>query len=197
MVVSNPFFSKREPQVFNARTQSVLPQIHGGSAAPATVAGSTVSTAAATAASATAVPEKAVAAPSPAVEQAGVGSQLTVGPNIKLKGVEITDCDTLVVEGTVEATMNSRVMRIDPQGAFHGTAEVDIAEIHGDFTGALTVREKLTIHSTGKVSGKIRYGKIVMQEGSQLAGEIMAGMHPSRSESSRSESSRSAQAQAA
>src|SRR5690606_29253281 len=30
-----------------------------------------------------------------------VGSKLIVGPNIKLKGVEITDCDTLVVEGFV------------------------------------------------------------------------------------------------
>src|SRR2546429_6030355 len=53
-------------------------------------------------------------------------------PNIKLKGVEITDCDTLVVEGTVEATMDSRVIQIAEQGAFHGTAEIDIAEIHGD-----------------------------------------------------------------
>ncbi|HEX8957186.1 MAG TPA: polymer-forming cytoskeletal protein, partial [Burkholderiaceae bacterium] len=30
-------------------------------------------------------------------------SKLIVGPNIKLKGVEITDCDTIVVEGLVEA----------------------------------------------------------------------------------------------
>jgi hypothetical protein len=27
------------------------------------------------------------------------GTKLIVGPNIKLKGVEIDDCDTLVVEG--------------------------------------------------------------------------------------------------
>ena len=39
------------------------------------------------------------------------GSQLIVGPNIKLKGVEITDCDTLVVEGHVEATMDSRMIQ--------------------------------------------------------------------------------------
>ena len=38
------------------------------------------------------------------------GSKLTVGPNIKLKGVEITDCDTLVVEGRMEATLDSRVL---------------------------------------------------------------------------------------
>jgi hypothetical protein len=67
------------------------------------------------------------AATAPAAEENG-GSKLTVGPNIKLKGVEITDCDTLVVEGTVEATMNSRVIKIAEQGAFHGTAEIDIAK---------------------------------------------------------------------
>ena len=39
------------------------------------------------------------------------GARLTVGANIKLKGVEITDCDTLAVEGTVEATINARVIQ--------------------------------------------------------------------------------------
>jgi len=100
------------------------------------------------------------------------GSKLTVGPNIKLKGVEITDCDTLVVEGTVEATMDSRVMHITEHGAFQGSAEIDYAEIHGEFNGDLTVREKLVIYSTGRVSGNIRYGKVVIQEGGQLRGDI-------------------------
>ena len=48
-------------------------------------------------------------------------SKLTVGPNIKLKGVEITDCDTLVVEGSVEATMDSRVIQISERGSFKGS----------------------------------------------------------------------------
>ncbi|MDR2154002.1 MAG: polymer-forming cytoskeletal protein [Burkholderiaceae bacterium] len=103
------------------------------------------------------------------------GAKLTVGSNIKLRGVEITDCDTLVVEGTVEATMNSRVIQIAKQGAFKGSAEIDIAEVHGIFDGNLTVRQKLVIHSTGKVTGKIRYGKIVIEEGGQLSGEITFG----------------------
>jgi cytoskeletal protein CcmA (bactofilin family) len=106
------------------------------------------------------------------------GSKLTVGPNIKLKGVEITDCDTLVVEGLVEATMDSRLMQIAEQGEFKGSAEIDIAEIRGVFDGNLTVREKLVIHSTGKVTGKIRYGKIVIEEGGQLSGEISFGTKP-------------------
>ena len=103
------------------------------------------------------------------------GSKLTVGPNIKLKGVEITDCDTLVVEGLVEATMDSRVIQIAEQGAFKGSAEIDVAEIRGEFSGNLTVRQKLVIYSTGKVTGTIRYGKLVIEEGGQLAGEILYG----------------------
>ena len=100
------------------------------------------------------------------------GSKLTVGPNIKLKGVEITDCDTLFVEGLVEATMDSRVIQIAEQGAFKGTAEIDIAEIRGVFDGNLTVRQKLVIYATGRVTGKIRYGKVVIEEGGQLSGDI-------------------------
>lgn len=105
-------------------------------------------------------------------------SKLTVGPNIKLKGVEITDCDTLVVEGSVEATMDSRVIQISERGAFKGSAEIDVAEIRGLFDGNLTVRQKLVIYSTGKVTGKVRYGKVVIEEGGQLSGEIEAGTGP-------------------
>ena len=113
----------------------------------------------------------------------GTGSKLTVGPNIKLKGVEITDCDTLVVEGTVEATMDSRVIQIAAEGAFRGSAEIDIAEIHGEFDGTLTVRQKLVIYSSGRVNGKIRYGKLVVEEGGQIAGEIASGSSPASSSS--------------
>jgi hypothetical protein len=59
------------------------------------------------------------------------GSKLIVGPNIKLKGVEIDDCDTLVVEGRVEATMVSRAIQIAESGAFNGKVDVDVAEIRG------------------------------------------------------------------
>jgi cytoskeletal protein CcmA (bactofilin family) len=103
------------------------------------------------------------------------GSKLIVGPNIKLKGVEITDCDTLVVEGFVEATMDSRVMQIAQNGSFKGSAEIDIAEIRGTFDGELTVRQKLMIYASGKVSGKIRYGNVVIEEGGQLAGDVQVG----------------------
>lgn len=107
------------------------------------------------------------------VEEAG-GSKLIVGPNIKLKGVEIDDCDTLVVEGRVEATMVSRAIQIAEHGAFNGKVDVDVAEIRGAFQGEMTARKKLVIHASGRVSGKIRYGKMLVQEGGELSGDIGA-----------------------
>ncbi len=169
MAVQNPFFGKRDNDAFQTRQPS--PVLGGGTAAGAssTVPG-TASTASGMASS----------KPAPSSTTESGGSKLTVGPNIKLKGVEITDCDTLVVEGTVEATMDSRVIQIAEQGAFRGTAEIDIAEIHGEFDGSLTVREKLVIFSTGKVTGKIRYGKVVIEEGGQLSGDISVGVGGAR-----------------
>ena len=56
-----------------------------------------------------------------------------------------------------------------------GSAEIDIAEIRGQFDGNLTVRQKLVIYSTGKVTGTIRYGKLVVEEGGQISGETVFG----------------------
>jgi len=111
-------------------------------------------------------------AASPAERTKSGGSKLIVGPDIKLRGVEITDCDTLVVEGTVEASMDSRVVQIAENGVFNGTVSIDIAEIHGCFSGELTAREQLIIHAGGRVSGKIRYGRIKIEEGGELSGDI-------------------------
>jgi cytoskeletal protein CcmA (bactofilin family) len=101
-------------------------------------------------------------------------SRLTVGPNIKLRGVEIDDCDTLVVEGRVEATMVSREIQISESGAFSGKVDVDVAEIRGTFQGEMTARKKLVIHASGRVSGKIRYGKMLVQEGGEMTGDVAA-----------------------
>jgi len=116
-------------------------------------------------------------APAPqALALAPSGSTLTVGPNIKLKSAEISDCDTLVVEGHVDGTVSSQAIVIAQTGTLNATATIDNAEIRGEFKGELTVRKRLMICATGKVSGKIAYGKLVIEEGGELIGEIQA-MH--------------------
>lgn len=114
------------------------------------------------------------------------GARLIVGPEVKLKGAQILDCDTLVVEGYVEATMDSRVIRVAEHGSFNGKVSVDIAEIHGSFDGELTARLQLTIHSTARVKGSIRYGKLVADEGCELCGNVsvLSGELPEKRNSS-------------
>jgi cytoskeletal protein CcmA (bactofilin family) len=158
--MATPFFNKKEDPFTAHRPISPNAAATQGATLPA-----------ATAAAAAALAPQAVQAATPKEAE----SKLTVGPNIKLKGVEITDCDTLVVEGLVAATMDSRVIQIAEQGSFKGSVAIDIAEIRGQFDGNLTAREKLVIHATGKVTGTIRYGKIVIEEGGQLSGEISVG----------------------
>ena len=100
------------------------------------------------------------------------GSKLFIGVNIKLKGVEISDCDVLVIEGHVEATVHSKEMQIDQPGTLTGTALIDVAEIRGEFSGELTARTRLVVHGTGRVSGTIRYGKLIVAEGGELTGDV-------------------------
>jgi cytoskeletal protein CcmA (bactofilin family) len=99
-------------------------------------------------------------------------AKLIVGPDIKMKGVEVNDCDTLQVEGRIEATLDARVLEITEKGVFSGTVAVDNAVIHGRLEGELTVRKQLIVHATGRVSGKIRYARIKVEEGAELSGEI-------------------------
>lgn len=99
-------------------------------------------------------------------------SKLFVGVNIKLKGVEITDCDSLVIEGQVEATVHSTAMEIAKPGTLKGNAQIDVAEVHGEFVGELTARKRLVVHGTGRVSGTIRYGKLIVEEGGEVTGDV-------------------------
>ena len=117
-------------------------------------------------------PNKDADAKIPAIGPDTPGSKLWVGPKIKLKGVEISDCDVLVVEGEVEATVNSKAMQIAQPGTLKGHVTIDVAEVYGDFSGELTARAKLIIHGTGRVSGTIRYGKLIVAEGGILSGDV-------------------------
>ncbi len=119
---------------------------------------------------ATATPARSASAAAGSGNEAG--SKLFIGVNIKLKGVEISDCDVLVIEGHVEATVHSKAMQIDKPGTLKGTALIDVAEVHGDFSGELTARTRLVVHGTGRVSGKIRYGKLIVAEGGELSGDV-------------------------
>lgn len=108
-----------------------------------------------------------------AVVSEDAGKRLIVGQGISLSG-EITACDRLVVDGSVQVTLNqTRAIEITESGRFtNGKAEVEEAEISGVYEGELTVRNRLLIRSTGQVKGTVRYGEIEVERGGRISGTI-------------------------
>jgi cytoskeletal protein CcmA (bactofilin family) len=122
-----------------------------------------------------AAPAAPASAPAPAARPATAdseGKKLIVGRDIMLSG-KITSCDKLVVEGRVEADLSeTRAIEISPDGYFKGNAEIESAEIAGRFEGTVTVRQRLFIRSTGKVTGTIRYGTVEIEAGGEISGDV-------------------------
>lgn len=113
-----------------------------------------------------------VGGPSSRLGGNGEPKMLQVGKDISLSG-EITACDTLVVEGTVEAKLeNSHRLEIAPTGTFRGPVKIEEAEIAGLFEGDLTVRGTLSIKSSGVVKGTVRFGKLEIELGGVVTGDI-------------------------
>lgn len=100
------------------------------------------------------------------------GKRLIVGEGIRLSG-EISSCDRLVVEGEVEVTLNDTLaLEISSTGRFTGGCEVEEADISGVYEGDLTVRRRLFVRSSGKLTGTIRYGELELERGGQIAGNV-------------------------
>jgi cytoskeletal protein CcmA (bactofilin family) len=125
-----------------------------------------------------AIPRRMEAAPIPpapiAVKREAETRKLIVGREISLSG-EITSCDRLVVEGSVEANLaNCRDIEISESGVFKGSASIEDAEIRGRFEGVLHVRRRLLIRASGRVTGTVRYGQVEIECGGQISGDVQA-----------------------
>jgi len=111
-------------------------------------------------------------APAPVAPAMPEQRRLTVGRDISLTG-EIGSCDVLVVEGTVEAKLREgRLVEIAETGLFKGSVDIEEADIAGRFEGDIAVRGRLTVRSTGKITGSIRFGELAVDAGGQLVGDI-------------------------
>lgn len=114
-----------------------------------------------------------VASPAPARSDASADPKvLLIGRDISLNG-KITACDKVIVEGKVEADLtDSRFVEIAESGMFKGSAEVEEAEIRGQFEGRLSVRGRLLIRGSGKVAGDIAYGQVEIECGGEISGTV-------------------------
>lgn len=102
----------------------------------------------------------------------GADRTLTIGRGINMSG-EIDSCDHLLVEGTVEAALKgAKLLDIAESGTFYGTVEIEEATIAGRFEGDLTVNGRLTIKSSGVITGSIAYRELEVEAGAMLDGRM-------------------------
>ena len=100
------------------------------------------------------------------------GRRLVVGQGITMSG-EIEACDHLVVEGTVEAALKgASVLEISETCVFYGSVEIDEAVVAGRFEGELSVNGRLSLRSTGAITGTIAYRELAVEAGAVLDGKI-------------------------
>lgn len=100
------------------------------------------------------------------------GRKLIIGQGITMSG-EIENCDQLLVEGTVEATLNgAKLLDIAESGIFYGSVDIEEAVIAGRFEGDLTVDGRVTVLSTGAIKGTITYRELTVEAGANIEGKI-------------------------
>lgn len=100
------------------------------------------------------------------------GRKLVIGEGITMSG-EIEACDHLVVEGTVEATLKgASILDVSQAGMFFGAVEINEATIAGRFEGDITVNGRLTVRSTGTITGTVSYKELAVESGATIDGKI-------------------------
>jgi len=106
----------------------------------------------------------------PAAQSAGKRSVL-IGPGVEFDG-SLENCDEVMIEGNVRATITAAHLLVKVAGTFSGSADVEKAEIEGDYEGTLTARSQLQIHQTGSVTGDINYVRLEVASGGILTGKV-------------------------
>ncbi len=96
---------------------------------------------------------------------------LIVGRDIQVKG-QIDECQTLIVEGRVEASLRAKRLEVRKGGTFVGSAEVEQADVAGTFDGTLHAVEELRIGANGRAQGEICYGRLSIETGGVIAGTV-------------------------
>ena len=105
-------------------------------------------------------------------EMHGDERRLVIGRGITMSG-EIEHCDTLLVEGTIEAALKgAESLEISKSGTFYGTVEINEAVISGRFEGDLTVNGRLTVAAGGVITGSISYKELQIEAGATIDGKL-------------------------
>jgi len=100
-----------------------------------------------------------------------VAGVAVISEGTALKG-EIHRGRQVDVYGYVEGKISADRLIVHRGGRVYGTVRVGSAEVHGNLQGDISVKQLISIGSTGAVNGNVRYGRISMEQGGELAADM-------------------------
>ncbi len=94
-----------------------------------------------------------------------------IGAGVEFNG-DVTVPGLASVDGKFTGTLKAKSLMVGQTGHVTGQISVETAEIRGAVGDHLVVQSKLTLRSSGSITGTISYSKIMVEEGGELAGTI-------------------------
>lgn len=100
-----------------------------------------------------------------------MAGDLTLGPGVTLTGT-VTVPGRAVIHGVLEGSLSARDVLVGPEGRVSGTLDADTVELQGEGPATLTARVGLVIRASGRVTGTVRYGRLEVEPGGILQGDL-------------------------
>lgn len=85
---------------------------------------------------------------------------------------EVGNCSKVEIQGHLEGSIVADRVIIREGGSIKGGMHAGHAEVCGVVDGEVLVEELLDVRSTGRVIGEIAYGKLAVEVGGDIAGNI-------------------------
>jgi cytoskeletal protein CcmA (bactofilin family) len=107
--------------------------------------------------------------------QTGGGSSIMLGPRDRLEGKVTVEGD-IRVRGTVEGELNAAGdVQIDPSAKISALITGRNISIRGKVTGDVTASERLLLAGSGSVTGNVQVGRLAIEDGATLNGNVSMG----------------------
>ena len=100
-----------------------------------------------------------------------IKDSLLLGDGVNITG-NITVQGVVHVHGNVNGEITAHEIYIGETGKVHGEIKVNIADIKGEVTNSIQVRDRLIVRSTGKISGTTSYQSLEIEHGGVIDGKI-------------------------
>lgn len=96
---------------------------------------------------------------------------LVIGSDAVLTG-EVKGARRVEIYGTVDGGVAAGDVTVRQGGVMSGWIKSDSSTVEGVLKGDVRVQQLISIKSTGSVTGNVKYGRLAMEEGAELAASV-------------------------